>query len=406
MDSVRFFWLLTLAPSLPLLLLVLAFTKVLEAKKFEVRMLLQRGETLTKYLSAYGGSGSSKLAEEGKSDQDQLERSIQKIVKQIFRLRYSFLEYVWAVLFNIAVNVLLVVLGLSFAGIDLKLPSQLNHYLVGNPYLQDVVAGGIGALLWGVYELSERYRFGDLSPDVIFVSGARVLFAGAAGAIVGVFTNNNFAWAFAFGLGVLPVSTTRTFVVERARKALNLPAPSHTQAEPSLTLLQGWNSELSEKLARAGVTSIQELACTNQFQLFLRSNLEWRVLLDLSDQALLMLYIGEDVRKLYPMGIRSAVEIAEIDWSEDDKTFFSGFSRDEAIQKIASALNHDELTVKLLIRSVSVDATVNFLGALWSEDTPDEDQTEDEDQGESEDDKKVEAAGGSAPEAKGPPLEG
>jgi hypothetical protein len=285
----------------------------------------------------------------------------------------------------VSVNILLVVLGLSFAGIKLGLPDLLRGYLMGNFYLQDIVAGGIGALVWSVYELSERYRFGDLSPDVIFVAGARVLFAGSAGAIVGVFVNDRFAWAVAFGLGVLPVSYTRSFVVERARKILNLPSPTISQSKPPLTALQGWNAELLERLARAGVTSIQELACTNQFQLFLRSNLEWRVLLDLSDQALLMMYIGEDVQKLYPLGIRSAVEIAEIDWSEDDKTFFSGFTRGQAIQKIAALLNSDELSVQMLIKSISVDATVNFLGALWSEDTPDDDEDDEGDSGENQD---------------------
>jgi hypothetical protein len=385
MRDILFFWLITLAPSIPLLLVVFAFTKVLDAKKFEVQTLLQRGETLTKYLSAYGGTRSSQRTAEDKSKGEQEEQLIRNIVGQIFRLRYSVLEYVWAVIFNVSVNILLVVLGLSFAGIKLGLPDLLRGYLMGNFYLQDIVAGGIGALVWSVYELSERYRFGDLSPDVIFVAGARVLFAGSAGAIVGVFVNDRFAWAVAFGLGVLPVSYTRSFVVERARKILNLPSPTISQSKPPLTALQGWNAELLERLARAGVTSIQELACTNQFQLFLRSNLEWRVLLDLSDQALLMMYIGEDVQKLYPLGIRSAVEIAEIDWSEDDKTFFSGFTRGQAIQKIAALLNSDELSVQMLIKSISVDATVNFLGALWSEDTPDDDEDDEGDSGENQD---------------------
>src|ERR1035438_7926682 len=59
--------------------------------------------------------------------------------------------------------------------------------------------------LWGIYELCERYRTGDLPPDVIFVTGARLLFVGATGAIVGALLNDRFAWTVAFGLGVLPM---------------------------------------------------------------------------------------------------------------------------------------------------------------------------------------------------------
>jgi hypothetical protein len=251
-------------------------------------------------------------------------------------------------------------------------------YLKANPYLQDIVAGGIGALVWGIYDLSEKYRFGHLSPDVVYGAGAGALFSGSVGAVVGVFVNERFAWAAAFGLGVLGASYARIFVTDNAKKLLRLSDSPYIVASPPLTLLQGWNSELSQKLAKAGVTSIQELACTNQFQLFLRSNLEWRVLLDLSDQALLLLYIGEDMKKLYPLGIRSAVELAAFDWYRDDDKFFLEISYEDAIKKIAEVLCRDELTVKLLIRSISEDATVNFLGELWSQATPSEDEDEDE----------------------------
>lgn len=368
MADITFFWLLTLVPSLPLLLVFWAFTRVLGSKKFEMEMLLRRGETLTKYLSAYGGTG------KGTAQEQSPEKLIQSIVEQIFRLRYSFFEYLPAILFSVLVTSALTVLALSFAGIDLGLPSLLRVYLSGNSYLRDIVAGAIGALIWGIYELCERYRSGDLPPDAIFATGSRLLFVGAAGAIIGVVLNDRFAWTVAFGLGVLPVSAVRSFVVDRTRKALNLPSVSTIEAHPSFSAIQGWNTELSDKLARAGINSVQELACTNQFQLFLRSNLEWRVILDLSDQALLLLYIGDSIEKLRPLGIRSAVELAEIDWSRDDKEYFSGFSPAEAIQKISETLGLEQQGVRLLIRSISEDATVNFLGALWSDDTPDDSQ--------------------------------
>lgn len=362
-------WLLTLVPSIPLLLIIFGFMKVLDAKRFEVRTLLERGETLRKYLSAYGARMEIQAMPE--ESPEQLAR---RIASRLFQLRYSIWEYIPAAIFYIFVNVVLVVLGLSFAGVDFHLPIQMS-FLVGNAYLQDIVAGGIGALLWGIYESSERYRFGDLSPDVVYLSGAGVLFSGSVGAVVGAFVNDRLAWTVAFGLGVLGASFARSFVAAYAKKTLHLAEAPNFEATPPLSVLQGWNNELALKLARSGVTSIQELACTNQFQLFLRSNLEWRVLLDLSDQALLILYIGDGVKKLYPLGIRSAVELAEFDWSEDDREFFSGFGRDEAIRKIANTLETDELTVRLLIRSISEDATVNFLGELWSETTPEDDES-------------------------------
>jgi hypothetical protein len=199
-----------------------------------------------------------------------------------------------------------------------------------------------------------------------------LLVLGAVGAVVGALMNDRLAWPVAFALGALPMSAVRTFVAGRARKALRLPDPSTVKAKPSFTALQGWNDELLEKLTRAKIFSVEELACTNQFQLFLRSNLDWRVILDLSDQAMLILYIGEAIEKLRPLGIRSAVELAEINWSRDDPEFFGDMTHDQAVDSLASALKMDEQSVRLLIISLSGDATVNFIGALWSDDTPDD----------------------------------
>lgn len=123
------------------------------------------------------------------------------------------------------------------------------------------------------------------------------------------------------------------------------------------------------------------MACTNPFQIFLRSNLEWRVILDFSDQALLTLYIDKAIQNLRPLGIRSAVELAVIDWENDeDEGYFSGLDRNEVIKRIASSLNMDETATRSLIRSISDDATVRFLGSLWSYDTPDDGIEAEEDQ--------------------------
>jgi hypothetical protein len=329
MLDTRFVWSLILVPSLPLMVILFAFSKVLHSKKFEMRMLLQRGEALTKYLSAYGGTKQN--ATDSSAIQISPETDVENIVEQVFQLHYSLPEYVDAAAFNILVNSILMILAFSYAGIDNVVPSALMPYLRGNPYLKDVIAGGLGALIWGIYEFCNRYREGDLPPDAIFSSGARLLFASAAGAIAGELLNDRLAWVVAFGLGMLPTSAIHQFIVERTRKALNIPDISSVAADPSLAFLQGWNTDVSEKFKRAGVTSVQQLACTNQFQLFLRSNIEWRVILDLSDQALLVPYVGDAIQKLRPLGVRGAVELAEFDWSSDDESYFKGFTYYEVI---------------------------------------------------------------------------
>jgi hypothetical protein len=71
-----------------------------------------------------------------------------------------------------------------------------------------------------------------------------------------------------------------------------------------------------------------------------------------------------------------------MDWSEDDPKFFSGFSQTQAIDGISATLEMEVEAVRMLIRSISEDVTVGFLGTLWTEDTPvDDEEDEDEDEG-------------------------
>lgn len=86
-------WALAVVPALPLFFVYFAFRRVLDSKKFEMEMLLDRGETLTNYLAAYGGSDD---APEHTSDEPQ-EDQIERIVGQVFRLHYPTAEYALAV---------------------------------------------------------------------------------------------------------------------------------------------------------------------------------------------------------------------------------------------------------------------------------------------------------------------
>jgi hypothetical protein len=358
-------WALALVPALPLFFIYLAFRSVLDSKKFEMEMLLDRGETLTNYLAAYGGSEDSTEHKSAERQEDQIER----IVGQVFRLHYPTAEYALALTLSTIVIALLVILGFSLAGLPLGLPANLKDALAGNANVRNIVSGGVGALVWSIYELVERYRSRDLPADGFFAPGIRIVVVGAVAAVISPVVNEHLAVSVAFAIGALPLSAVLDFVSRRARKQLGLPEPVTIEPIPSFNILQGWNADISQRLARSGVSSVQALACANQFELYLRSSLEWRIILDLSDQALLVLYVGDRIEKLRSTGIRTAVELAELDWSEGEE-YFNGIDRDSLIDAIGTALNLGPLEVRHLIRSVSNDATVDFLASLWSDDTP------------------------------------
>src|SRR5262245_58533435 len=116
MRTLAFNWLLTLVPSLPFVFLFIASRRVLFAKQFEMETLLKRGETLTKYLSVYGGSqpfGDSPGTVASK------EAQIRNVVQRMFQLRYSIKEYVPAFAFTVVVTAILMALALLLAGAPL-----------------------------------------------------------------------------------------------------------------------------------------------------------------------------------------------------------------------------------------------------------------------------------------------
>lgn len=341
-------------------------------RKLEIETLLRRGATLTRYLAAYGGSAEAPIRELPSEGQTK------KIVEQVFQLHYRLAEYICALIFSGIMIFVLVALAFLLAGIPLGLPEDLKVALYSRPAVRNIVAGGVGALVWSIYELIERYRSRDLPADGFFAVGLRILVVGTVSAIIGVVVNDNVAAPLSFGIGALPLNNVLDYITRRTRKQLGISEPSAIQSDPSFNSLQGWNADVSQRLARAGVSTLQALACANQFELYLRSSLDWRIILDMSDQALLILYVGDRIQALRPFGIRSAVELAQLDWSEGEE-YFEGINREMLLERLGKALGLEDVEVRHLIRSVSNDATVNFLASLWSDATPsEEDDIEEE----------------------------
>ena len=65
-----------------------------------------------------------------------------------------------------------------------------------------------------------------------------------------------------------------------------------------------------DRLNEAGISNVQQLAFTDPLRLLVRTNLDWKVILDLVDQAFLALYVGAKIVELRSLGIRGAVELS------------------------------------------------------------------------------------------------
>ena len=133
-----------------------------------------------------------------------------------------------------------------------------------------------------------------------------------------------------------------------------------------------------DRLFDEGVESVEHLATADPVKLLMRTNIEWKTILDLIDQANLFDFFGDKAELLRPFGIRGAIELASL---QDDLA-----SRNPKIQEqaervvacIASKLQQEEATVRNVIRNAYEDVQIEFLWDLWGDTRDIEDESEHE----------------------------
>ena len=114
----------------------------------------------------------------------------------------------------------------------------------------------------------------------------------------------------AFGLGLFPIKDTVDFVRNAAKKKLEISIASVADTDIPLTLVEGMNKNVIDRLEEEGITSTVELAYYDPVKLLLKTNFQWAWVIDVMDQAILVNYVGEKIVDLRAAGIRGAIEMS------------------------------------------------------------------------------------------------
>lgn len=255
------------------------------------------------------------------------------------------------------------------ANLPLGLPAELVDRLRVPTH---VIAGFGGAYLWGLQACIDRFRVVNWTPSFIHGLWIRILIGGALGALVAVPFNTEFAPFLAFSLGAFPAATVRKWLRRRAAKVVGLDDEDEG-AGPKWSTIQGVNPELLDRLNEADVASPAALANADPFRLFLRTNITWRHILDLIDQAILVEYVGEKIELLRPMGIRGAIEMGllaerllRLDPTEERHIPIIK-SAEATMQKVAETLGQAPDVARNLIQNLDEDSQVELVWNLWFE---------------------------------------
>jgi hypothetical protein len=221
----------------------------------------------------------------------------------------------------------------------------------------NALAGFWGAYVWGLYDCLTRFRSRSWTANSLHFTWLRLLVGPALGALAGYPFAKEYSPLVAFGLGSFPTDTLRRWLRDYVGQRLKISGEADVPVRPAWTTIQGLNPEVIERLAEADITSPCHLACAEPVGLHNKTNIEWRTLLDLIDQAILAIYLEGALEKLRPLGIRGAIEMAIL-WSRGDQ---SG----DMVRQLAKALGQEEATVKNLLQNLYEDAQVNVIWALW-----------------------------------------
>ena len=344
-------WLIFILPATVYPLICWTYWRIINNKRQTIRNLFGSQEKQKFYINAYAP---------GQTQKEPFE--------SLFEVTYHRTSYIIAIAINVVVVIIAIELGLVRAHLPNILPIELASKFQKMPFA--VFAGISGAYIWGLYEILRRYRTADLTTISLHFVWMRMLLAAILGALFAATTKEPIDLMIAFGMGALPIRELMGFLTNRARKYFEI-GDSKTQAEPpSLHRLQGLDRVIIDRLDDEGITSVQHLAYFDPIKLLLRTNFEWKIILDFVDQAILYSYVRDKIDLLRPIGIRGAIEMGELKYYFNKKNLKSKEDATKLLDAVAKNLGEDTLCLENLINTIYDDLHVKFLRELWKEANP------------------------------------
>lgn len=341
MDSLLpLLWVLPALPPLMFVFLLISYFMNLRQKRLEIERLLN-GEILELYTRTYGLDSP----------------------KEIFFRFHNRTTFILPVLLNVLTTM---VVAYGYLIKQVAAPDVNAVTLLLSRIPDAAFVGFLGAFLWSQLDAIRRYSSVDLSPSFLYLVWVRFMVGGAIGTLAASALVHPIDLLAAFGIGALPIDQLRDWARARAARSLDVNDRMPVEA-PTLHHLDGATAGLLERLAEEQIASVQHLAMANPVKLLLRTNVDWLMLLDLIDQALLRLYAAAYADKLRAYCVRGAIELAEIyglTISTDPVEVQCGARR---LQHLADHLGCPMDSIDRLTTTIGCDPQVEFVWRLWTE---------------------------------------
>lgn len=221
----------------------------------------------------------------------------------------------------------------------------------------------IGAYVWGVYEFVSMIRNKDWSVTSQHFIWLRMPIACTLCQLLeSQLGSGDVNYLIAFGLGALPVESIYRYVRRASLKSIGGASDIETSGE-QWREIDGVTQFVLDRLHRHEIETPTHLAYQEPFSLYARSNIEWRLLLDLMDQSLLATYLPGMLPTLRKNGIRGTIDLAA--------TYLNAQQGDPACMKQLEVLSQilgfatvDQL--RSIARNISEDSQTHSLWTMWN----------------------------------------
>jgi hypothetical protein len=253
-------------------------------------------------------------------------------------------------------------IGILFVANNLLFWLKIDPFFAPLPPI--TISAFLGAYMWVAYDQFYRFRTRDFNYHDVYNCSFRFIIAVPLGLSFAAIFKDSVVITSAFLLGSFPTQTLFKFGRRFMTQKLYI-KNQEDEVSNELEKLQCINREEAERYREEGTTNICQLAYSDPVDLTIRTNFDFNYVVDCISQALLWLYVGKNLDKLHPLGIRGAQEAYQLNnclnsQNNDEKAMAEGNFRE-----IAKVLNITENTLKMTLFEVTEDPYTQFLCNVW-----------------------------------------
>lgn len=245
---------------------------------------------------------------------------------------------------------------LSVTGDSLLLSG--SNYGIGDNLLlmkRSAVAIGfafLGGFIWAATNIVRRLIEYDLSPNVYYTSGLRIILAATVSVTLSFLLpdlTENALPAISLLAGMFPERVLNWFI-DKYKDFID--GNRILDKQMSIENIEGISVAHKERLSEIGIDNAQNLAETSFLQLLIKTPFETRQLLDWIGQAKLLLYAKSYTDALRDIGIRSVFDFFK---GEKNKTSLAEIAESRGIDPAMMGLIYDHI-----IHDEGIKALYNF----------------------------------------------